>query len=109
MTVSDRAIIDENLKNRASDIIRVLAEDRPWDHTEKNWYAITTSPSDRSLLYILSKRELKYNHSHYHKLDLRIVGIASSRRKARHMVEAIFEEARDKGLLHDMKRFLNEY
>lgn len=106
MEISKRVIIGDLVSHEVDKIFAQLnskVENKPG-----LWYAITTAPDTKNLLYVMGPRELGLKI--YEGLPLKTLGIAGSRTEAYEIVRILTKEAYDHtNQLDEMKAYLEQY
>lgn len=105
MHVSDSVRIGDSIRGSSGHILKKLKKGKV--PGKIMWFAVTTSPVDEGLAYILSSWELRHNH--YVDSSLRVLGLAGSWMEACEILRELFQEAYDLGKIASMKDFLEAY
>ena len=102
MIVSDNIRIAESIRHKADQTLEAI---RTGNHCKNIiWYAVTTSYEEDSLMYILNG--LEFRQPFYHKGNLRLLGIAGSRKEACEIVLNLVQEGYNTDNIQQMKQYL---
>lgn len=103
MIVSEKIRIAESIRHKADVILEAVRN----GETCKNiiWYAVTTSNEEDSLMYVLNG--LEFRQPFYHRGNLRLLGIAGSRKEAYEIVLNLVQEGYNTDNIHQMKQYLD--
>ncbi len=106
MTISDHIVIGDNIRFCSEKILREIRHGKKADYPV--WFAVTTTDVQTAEpMYILPSFEFwkKYYWEH----NLRLLGLAGSRREAHLIVKTLIESALSQGQLDSLKEFLRDY
>ena len=102
MIISDNIRIGESVRFKSDRILDALRVGETCSNII--WYAITTSYEDDTLMYIMNGME--FRHSFYHQGNLRLLGLAGSRKEACEMVLNLVQEGYNTDNIQQMKQYL---
>lgn len=105
MRISGQIVIGEKVNKRAGSILAAIGQGKA--SGKGGWYAVTTAPTARGQMYILSSYELFKDY--YREHDIKVLGIAGSRREACRIVEKLVMLCHESGQINDMKEYFAEF
>ncbi len=107
MDIAAHPFIGDTISHAKEEILASIAHGRIPD--SKNWYAITTTHEEKTLFYILSSREFRNPMYHDPDRQLKLIGLAGSKKEARDIVVSIVAGFVDSDSLPEIKSSLGNY
>lgn len=104
MDIAAHPIIGDTISYAKDEILASIAHGRIPD--SKSWYAITTTHEENTLLYILSATEFRNPMYHAPYGQLKLIGLAGSKKEARDIVVSIVAKFVDSDSLPELKTSL---
>lgn len=102
MIISDHIRIGEAIRHKSDHILRAVQAGEACSNII--WYAITTSYEEDTLMYVLNGME--FRQPFYHQGNLRLLGLAGSRKEAYELVLNLVQEGYNTNNIHQMKQYL---
>ncbi|MBR0382694.1 MAG: hypothetical protein IJH71_09675 [Eubacterium sp.] len=105
MRISEKIVVGEKVNKHANEILKALAGNRPVK--KGGWYAVTTAPTAGGQMYILPSYEVFKDY--YREHDVKVLGIAGSRKEACRIVEKLVLACDETGQIGRLKEYLADF